>query len=221
MGAALLAFFLLGGDESGTERLADSTPAAPAADIPVPPEYTIGPGDAVKVQLIGNVKANYKLVVGRTGEINFPELGPISVAGMPFDELQSLIEKTVAEQKIGTPAVVSGTLAFTDITVRADTPDEIRERIYERVNAPQMWDAKDYRRSLANLGFHIEVDEDWSRHVAPTYAWERARLEQRRAEFENRIGKELVERTSRALAFWVEQANAGHIGWMHVIASKP
>ena len=66
------------------------TTYAPATDIPVPPEYTIGPGDAVKVQLIGNVKATYKLVVGRTGEINFPELGPISVAGMPFDELQAL-----------------------------------------------------------------------------------------------------------------------------------
>ncbi len=83
------------------------TTFAPATDIPVPPEYTVGPGDAVKVQLIGNVKANYTLVVGRNGEIRFPELGPISVAGMPFDELQSLIEKTVAAQMIGTRAVVS------------------------------------------------------------------------------------------------------------------
>jgi protein involved in polysaccharide export with SLBB domain len=83
------------------------TTYAPATDIPVPPEYTVGPGDAVKVQLIGNVKANYTLVVGRNGEINFPELGPVSVAGMPFNELQSLIEKTVAEQMIGTRAVVA------------------------------------------------------------------------------------------------------------------
>ena len=107
---------LLGLDRIGVDALRPfgydlfaNTPTtfAPAADIPVPPEYAIGPGDAVKVQLIGNVKANYKLVVGRTGEINFPELGPISVAGMPFDELQSLIEKTVAEQMIGTRAVVS------------------------------------------------------------------------------------------------------------------
>lgn len=83
------------------------TTYAPATDIPVPPEYTVGPGDAVKVQLIGNVKANYTLVVGRTGEIRFPDLGPISVAGMPFNELQSLIERTVADQMIGTRAVVA------------------------------------------------------------------------------------------------------------------
>ncbi|MFZ1625993.1 MAG: SLBB domain-containing protein, partial [Gammaproteobacteria bacterium] len=82
------------------------TTYAPATDIPVPPEYTVGPGDSVKVQLIGNVKASYTLVVNRSGELNFPELGPISVAGMPFNELQSLIEKTVADQMIGTRAVV-------------------------------------------------------------------------------------------------------------------
>lgn len=82
------------------------TTYAPATDIPVPPEYTVGPGDAVKVQLIGNVKANYTLVVGRNGEIRFPDIGPISVTGMPFNELQSLIEKTVADQMIGTRAVV-------------------------------------------------------------------------------------------------------------------
>ena len=82
------------------------TTYAPATDIPVPPEYAVGPGDAIKVQLIGNVKASYTLVVGRNGEIRFPDLGPISVAGMPFNELQSLIEKTVADQMIGTRAVV-------------------------------------------------------------------------------------------------------------------
>ncbi len=82
------------------------TTFAPADDIPVPPEYTIGPGDTVKVQLIGNVKGNYSLVVGRDGEIRFPELGPVTVAGMPFNELRKLIEETVAEQMIGTRAVV-------------------------------------------------------------------------------------------------------------------
>ncbi len=82
------------------------TTFAPATDIPVPPEYTIGPGDTVKVQLLGNVKAKYSLVVGRDGEINFPELGPVTVAGMPFDELRKLIEDTVAQQMIGTRAVV-------------------------------------------------------------------------------------------------------------------
>ncbi len=82
------------------------TTYAPATDIPVPPEYVIGPGDTVKVQLIGSVKASYSLVVGRDGEIRFPELGPIVVAGLPYDEMQRRIEDTVAEQMIGTRAAV-------------------------------------------------------------------------------------------------------------------
>lgn len=82
------------------------TTFAAANDMPVPAEYVIGPGDTVKVQLIGSVKANYSLVVGRDGEIRFPELGPISVAGLPYDEMQRRIEDTVAEQMIGTRAVV-------------------------------------------------------------------------------------------------------------------
>lgn len=114
-----------------------------------------------------------------------------------------------------------GRLVFTDILVRDGTPDEIRERIYQRVNAPEMWDVDDYRRGLTNLGFAIEIEEDWSSNVGPTYAWVRKQLEARRAEFEDRIGKELVDRTSKALQFWVDQAEAGRIGWLYVVAETP
>ena len=54
---------------------------APATDVPVPAEYVVGPGDTLDVQLIGNTKARYVLVVGRDGRIDFPELGPIAVGG--------------------------------------------------------------------------------------------------------------------------------------------
>lgn len=80
---------------------------APMGDFPVPADYAIGPGDTVKVQLIGNKNGNYQLPVGRQGEIQLPDIGPVTVAGMPFGELQKLIESTVSEQMIGTRAVVS------------------------------------------------------------------------------------------------------------------
>jgi transposase len=35
--------------------------------------------------------------------------------------------------------------------------EEIRERVYARVNAPDMWDAHDYRKSLLDLGFVHEA----------------------------------------------------------------
>jgi protein involved in polysaccharide export with SLBB domain len=79
---------------------------APATDIPVPAEYVIGPGDTLEVQLIGTTRGRYSLVVRRDGRINFPELGPIPVGGLRFDDARSMLEQRVTEQLIGTQASI-------------------------------------------------------------------------------------------------------------------
>jgi protein involved in polysaccharide export with SLBB domain len=88
--------------------LFDGVPStfAPATDVPVPAEYVVGPGDTIEVQLIGNTKGRYSLVVGRDGRINFPELGPIAVSGRRFEAVRSEIEARVREQMIGTQASI-------------------------------------------------------------------------------------------------------------------
>lgn len=83
------------------------TTFAPATDVPVPADYIVGPGDTIEVQLIGNTKGRYSLVVGRDGQINFPELGPIAVAGRRFTEVRDDLEARVREQMIGTQASIS------------------------------------------------------------------------------------------------------------------
>lgn len=80
---------------------------APATDVPVPSEYVVGPGDELQVQLIGNTKGRYTLVVGRDGRVNFPELGPIVVSGRRFEEVREDLETRVRTQMIGTQASVS------------------------------------------------------------------------------------------------------------------
>ena len=80
---------------------------APATDVPVPAEYVIGPGDTLQVQLLGNNRGRYALVVGRDGRINFPELGPIPVSGQRFEELRENLESRVREQLIGTQVTVT------------------------------------------------------------------------------------------------------------------
>lgn len=80
---------------------------APATDVPVPSEYVVGPGDTIEVQLIGNNKGRHNLVVGRDGNINFPELGPISVSGRRFEHVREDLESRVRDQMIGTQASVS------------------------------------------------------------------------------------------------------------------
>lgn len=75
---------------------------APVSDIPVPASYAIGPGDVLRVQLYGNRNAEYELPVGRDLQVNFPDIGPIPVAGMDFAALRAELERRVTEQFIGT-----------------------------------------------------------------------------------------------------------------------
>jgi protein involved in polysaccharide export with SLBB domain len=79
----------------------------PATDIPVPSEYVVGPGDTIELQLLGNTKGKYNLVVSRDGDLRIPEIGPVAVAGLTFPEVQEAITSIIAEQMIGTRAVVT------------------------------------------------------------------------------------------------------------------
>lgn len=78
----------------------------PATDIPVPPDYVVGPGDQLRVQLFGNTNRSLTLTVGRDGQVSFPEIGPISVGGQRFSDVKQGIEARVSRQMIGVRANV-------------------------------------------------------------------------------------------------------------------
>ncbi|MEJ2516375.1 MAG: polysaccharide biosynthesis/export family protein [Gammaproteobacteria bacterium] len=80
---------------------------APATDVPVPPEYVLGPGDELRVQLFGKENAEYRLVVDRDGTISFPEIGPIVLTGLSFADARRLVSQRVSEQMIGVQASVT------------------------------------------------------------------------------------------------------------------
>ncbi len=80
---------------------------APATDIPVPADYVIGPGDEIRVQLYGSVDENYSLVVNRDGTINFPDIGPMEVAGLTFSDMRDALRERVSEQMIGVRASIT------------------------------------------------------------------------------------------------------------------
>ena len=114
-----------------------------------------------------------------------------------------------------------GALIFTDILVRRGTPEADRERIYDRVKSPDMWDLEDYTNALARLDLPVSRVEDWSQHVARSYGWVRDRLQENREALLSRIDAETIDRTVDALTFWVDSANAGKIGWALFVAQKP
>ena len=114
-----------------------------------------------------------------------------------------------------------GRLVFTDILVRAGTPQADRNRIYDRVKSPDMWDLPDYQQALTKLGFEVGRLEDWSKHVARSYGWVRDQVLQNRTELLKLVDETTVDGTVDALGFWVEAANAGKIGWAMFVAQKP
>lgn len=114
-----------------------------------------------------------------------------------------------------------GSLIFTDILVRRDTPEKDRVQIYDRVKSPEMWDFDDYANSLSELGFSVPRTEDWSGYVARSYAWVRDRLRENQEALIPRIGAETIDHTLDSLSFWVASAEAGNIGWALFVAVKP
>ena len=80
---------------------------AQVQNVPIPPAYLIGPGDNVKVILFGKESSEFTLEVSRSGEILFPEIGPIYVAGLSFKEMQETISGIVANRIIGTEVSVT------------------------------------------------------------------------------------------------------------------
>ena len=99
----------------------EPTTFAPATDIPVPVDYVIGPGDTIELQLFGNQNASYTLVVTREGVLNFPELGPITVSGLRFSDLQATLQQRVSEQMIGVrSSITMGRLRSIRIFVLGD-----------------------------------------------------------------------------------------------------
>ncbi len=74
---------------------------SPVANIPVPQDYLIGSGDTLIVQLFGKTNVEYKLVVTRDGRLLIPELGPVQVSGLTFQEVKTLLNSRFQEELFG------------------------------------------------------------------------------------------------------------------------
>lgn len=64
---------------------------APIADVPVGPDYVIGPGDAFTISLWGRIEASFPVEVDRNGEITLPKVGVLKVWGLTFAQLQKFL----------------------------------------------------------------------------------------------------------------------------------
>ena len=80
---------------------------APVTDAPVPSNYVIGPGDTVNILFFGKKSINFSQQVTRDGNLEIPDLGPVSVVGLTFSELKVNINERISNQMIGVKVSIS------------------------------------------------------------------------------------------------------------------
>ena len=70
---------------------------APLTDVPVGPDYLVGPGDTLILTAWGSLEGTYPLEVNRSGELVLPRVGPVKVWGVPFGKLPEIIKGHLAK----------------------------------------------------------------------------------------------------------------------------
>lgn len=58
---------------------------APGNEIPVGPEYIVGPGDSFRINVWGMVQGSWSVTVDRSGLVSIPTVGTFPVAGLTLD----------------------------------------------------------------------------------------------------------------------------------------
>ena len=64
---------------------------APVTDVPVGPDYVIGPGDRFTIFVWGRIDLSHQVEVGRDGEISIPKIGVLKVWGLTFSQMRDYI----------------------------------------------------------------------------------------------------------------------------------
>jgi protein involved in polysaccharide export with SLBB domain len=67
-------------------------------DIPAGPEYVLGPGDSLIVNMWGGQSSRLDRTIDRQGQISLPEAGTIAINGMTIDQAQTAIQKALSTQ---------------------------------------------------------------------------------------------------------------------------
>ncbi len=67
-------------------------------DLPVGPDYVLGPGDGVNINLWGGVSQRFRRVVDHEGRIALPEAGFVQVSGRSLGDVQRLVQTSLRSQ---------------------------------------------------------------------------------------------------------------------------
>ena len=67
-------------------------------DLPAGPDYVVGPGDGLSIDLWGGVSQRLYRTVDREGRVSMPEVGPILVSGKSLGDVQQNLQQILRTQ---------------------------------------------------------------------------------------------------------------------------
>jgi polysaccharide export outer membrane protein len=76
-------------------------------DLPAGPDYVVGPGDGLTINLSGGISDRLQRVVDREGRVALPEVGGVEVSGRSLGDVQHLVQTVLRGQFRGVDADVS------------------------------------------------------------------------------------------------------------------
>jgi protein involved in polysaccharide export with SLBB domain len=67
-------------------------------DLPAGPDYVVGPGDGLAIDLWGGASQRIYRTVDREGRVSLPEVGPVLVSGKSLAEVQQSVQQVLRSQ---------------------------------------------------------------------------------------------------------------------------
>ncbi len=67
-------------------------------DLPAGPDYVVGPGDGLSIDLWGGVSQRLYRMVDREGRVSLPEVGPVLVSGKSLADVQQNLQQVLRTQ---------------------------------------------------------------------------------------------------------------------------
>ncbi|MEI9979825.1 MAG: SLBB domain-containing protein [Edaphobacter sp.] len=84
--------------DRGSSMARGSSSSDTPLDVPLGPDYVVGPGDTLTINLWGGMTQSLVRVIGRDGQVLLPEAGSLQVAGLPLQQAGDLIEGALKQQ---------------------------------------------------------------------------------------------------------------------------
>jgi len=121
-------------------RHGNAYPDALPMDLPVGPEYVLGPGDRVSIDIWGGVSQRLFQTVDREGKVVLPEAGPLLVSGKSLGDAQTAVQRALRTQ-------------FRDVSADVSLLKLRTVRVYVvgEVNAPGAYDVSSLSTPLNAL----------------------------------------------------------------------